>query len=233
MIRGKKIKIYGDGLTFQEIKKYYKFYDGFTFNPSLFKNLKIKNYLEGCKKIVKVCKNKPVSLEVFADNEKEMIRQAKILASLGKNIYVKIPIIFTNGKSTIKVLRKLLKLKIKLNITAIFTKSQISEILKCVNSKKVILSVFAGRIYDSGKNASLIIKDINNYVHKKSFCKVLWASTRMSYDIIESQNVGCDIITIPNSILLKTKNFGKSQLKYSQETVKMFYEDAKKSKFKI
>lgn len=225
--------LYIDGPTEKEIKKLINLVDGFTFNPSLLKKLGAKNYLGYAKKIIKKCKNKPVSIEVIADKHNEMIRQAKIINELGKNVYVKIPITFTNGKSTIKVIKNLNDEGIKLNITAIFTLNQIKKILPKIKNKKHILSVFVGRIYDCGKDGSKIMREINRYVSKKSKCKTLWASCRMSYDYIKAKKMRTNIITMTPSQIEKMKNFRLSLLEYSQKTVQQFYNDANKAKFKI
>ena len=229
----KIMKLFIDGPTEKEIDKFNKKVDGYTFNPSLFKNNGAKDYILYAKKILKKCKNKPVSIEVIADNEKEMIYQAKIINKLGKNIYVKIPITYTNGKSTFKVINELNSQNIKLNITAIFTLNQIKKILPIIKNRTHILSVFVGRIYDCGKNGMEIMKEINLYVKKKSKCQTLWASCRMSYDFVRAKKSGSDIITMSKDHINKMTKFNSSLLKYSQKTVQQFYDDAKKAKFKI
>tara|TARA_S200000501_G_scaffold346393_1_gene359784 strand:- start:440 stop:1123 length:684 start_codon:yes stop_codon:yes gene_type:complete len=227
------MKLYIDGPTEFEIKKFIRSVDGFTFNPSLFKKLGAKNYISFAKRVVKKCNNKPISIEVIADTPLEMIKQAKIISKLGKNVYSKIPIMFTNGKSTINVIEKLHKDGIKLNITAIFTLNQIKKILPKIKTKDHILSVFVGRIYDCGKDGLKIMREINKYVKKRSNCKTLWASCRMSYDYIKAKQIKTDIITMTPSQREKMTDFKFSLLKYSQKTVQQFYNDAKKAKFKI
>jgi transaldolase len=230
-----KIKIFLDGPSIMQLKKFnHKKIDGYTFNPTLFKINKAKNYIKHAKEIIKLCNNRPISLEVIADNEKDMINQAEILNKLNSNIYVKIPICFTNGKSTKKVIQNLLKKNFKLNITAIFTLSQIIEIESIIkNYSSVILSVFVGRIFDAGEDGEKIMKKINNYVHKKTTCKTLWASTRMPYDIIKAKRIGTDIITMGLEQIKKIDKFGYSLTKYSKDTVLQFFNDAKSSGFKI
>ena len=230
----KKIKIYADGPELNEINKKIVFnIDGYTFNPSLFRKLRVKNYLNFCKKIIKKCSNKPISFEVFGDDEKSMYKQALILSSLSKNIYVKIPITFTNGKTTKNLLKKLVQKKIQLNITAIFTLKQIKTILPVVKNTNSILSIFAGRIYDCGFDAFREMKIINNYIKKNSKCKSLWASCRMPFDIVSAINSKTDIITMGIPMIKKITNFKLSKEKYSKLTVMQFFLDAKKSKYKL
>ena len=230
----KKIELYADGLNLDEFGKDYSIkIDGYTFNPSIFRKNGATNYLDYSKKIVKKSGDKPLSLEVFADDINEMINQAKILNSLSKNIYVKIPITFTNGNYTSDVLKELVKLKIKLNITAIFTMNQIKTILPIVKNSGAILSVFAGRIFDCGEDANEIMKDICNLVNKESNCKVLWASPRMTYDYINAINCGAKIITMPLSQIKKLKMFEKKLEDYSLDTVKQFLKDANESGYKL
>ncbi len=230
----KKIELYADGLNLDEFGKDYSIeIDGYTFNPSIFRKNGATNYLDYSKKIVQKSGDKPLSLEVFADDTNEMINQAKILNSLSKNIYVKIPITFTNGNYTSDVLKELVKLKIKLNITAIFTMNQIKTILPIVKNSGAILSVFAGRIFDCGEDANEIMKDICNLVNKESNCKVLWASPRMAYDYINAINCGAKIITMQLSQIKKLKMFEKKLEDYSLDTVKQFLKDANESGYKL
>ena len=229
-----KIELYADGLNLEEFGKDYGIQiDGYTFNPSIFKKNGAKDYLEYSRKIVEKSGNKPLSLEVFADETSEMIKQAKILNSLSKNIYVKIPITFTNGKYTTEVLKELIKLNVKLNITAIFTFDQIKKIKPIVEKTESILSVFAGRIFDCGEDANKIMKDICKYVNDNSKCKVLWASPRMAYDYINAINCGAKIITMQLSQIKKLKMFKKDLKEHSLETVKQFFQDAKESGYKL
>lgn len=231
-----KIHLYADGADIKSIKKFLsiKSIKGFTTNPSLMKKSGIKDYKKFSIEVLKITNPKPVSLEVFSDNLNEMYKQAKIISSWGKNVYVKIPVINTKGKSTAPIIKKLSNEKIKLNITAIFTFGQINKILKNLDqNSKVILSIFAGRIADSGRDPSKIIKYALQKSKSKKNVKILWASTREAYNIIEARKIGCHIITVPNDILDKLKNFNKNLDLFSKETVKMFYNDAKSSGFKI
>tara|TARA_B100001057_G_C22828360_1_gene942352 strand:+ start:1057 stop:1779 length:723 start_codon:yes stop_codon:yes gene_type:complete len=230
----RKIKLYADGPDLSEINKKIIFnLDGYTFNPSLFRKLGVKNYLDFCKKIIRKCSNKPISFEVFGDDEETMFRQALILSNLSKNIYVKIPITYTNGKSTKKLLSKLVKKRIPLNITAIFTLRQIKTILPIVKNTNSILSIFAGRIYDCGHDAYAEMEIMNKYIKKNSKCKSLWASCRMPFDIIKAIKTKTDIITMSIPMIKKIKNFVISKENFSKQTVKQFFLDAKKSNYKL
>ena len=226
------MKIFLDGPNLDQIKSIKKI-DGYTFNPSLFKKLGAKDYIKFTKLILKKTSNKDLSIEVIGDNYSSCYKQALKISEINKNIRVKIPITYSNGKSTKKLLKSLVKKNIKLNITAIFTLNQIKEVLPILKDTTSILSIFSGRLYDIGIDASEKFKIMSNYVHKKSKCKTLWASCRMSYDIKSAKDSNADIITISPSLFVKSRKFGYSPLKYSKDTVKGFLIDARKSKFKI
>lgn len=229
-----KIKLFLDGPKIDEIEKNYEIeIDGYTFNPSLFKKNGAKDYLNYCQEILKMCNNKPVSFEVIADDESNMVRQGIKLSQLSDSVYVKVPIVFTNGKSTLNVIKKLSGEGIKLNITAIFLIEQIKSILQEIKKTKSILSIFAGRLYDSGIDAKIKMGEINKFVHDNSDCETLWASTRMVYDYRQALNVGTDIITMQVDHLKKMKLFNLDATDYSIKTVKQFYEDAVDSGFKF
>lgn len=232
MKKNKKIKLYIDGPNFEQIRNI-KNVDGYTFNPSLFKKLGAKDYISFAKSILSEIKEKPVSIEVFADDENECLKQALIISELGKNVYVKIPITYTNGSTTLKLIEKLVKENINLNITAIFTLNQIKEILNPLKLTNNILSIFSGRIYDIGLDAKKIFKDISTYVHSNSKCQTLWASSRMPYDYISAEESHADIITMSPEMIIKLKKFGKTSEECSKETVKTFFSDAKSSGYKI
>ena len=230
----KKINLYMDGPRLDQINNSYGLeIDGYTFNPSLFKKNGATDYIGYSKKILEICSGKPVSLEVFADDHDGMINQGKILNNLASNVFVKIPISFTNGDTTSKVIHELLNLGIKLNITAIFTLEQIKNIIDIIKDSESILSVFAGRIYDCGVDAKEKVKEINTFIKDNSKCKSLWASTRMPFDYVTAIDVKSDIITMQISHIEKLKMFGTNLNDYSLKTVKQFYEDAKSSGFEI
>ena len=236
-LKNLNIELFADGANFKDIQKLNKnkLIRGFTTNPSLMRKDGVKNYSEFAKLILKKVK-KPISFEVFADTEKEIIKQALIISGWGQNVYVKIPIVYTNGKSTKKVINTLSnKFNIKLNITAIFTKLQIKQALENLNHKSdSIISIFAGRISDTGVNTN----DTFIYANKikklhRSNVKILWASTREVYNIYQANKLEADIITVPTSILNKFDKISYNLQKYSIETAREFYKDALKSKFKI
>ena len=232
----KKINIYCDGADFKSMKYFYKkkFIKGFTTNPSLMKSSGIKDYEIFAKKALKIIKNKSISLEVFSDDINEMEKQANIIAKWGKNIYVKIPITNTKGKSCLPLVNKLIKKNIKINITAVFTLDQVYKIRNYIEpNSKVIISIFAGRIADTGIDPSPIIsKSIQIYKGYKNV-KILWASTREIFNIVQANNLKCHIITVPINILNKIGSIGKNLKNYSLETVKGFYIDAKKVGYKL
>lgn len=231
-----KIKIYADGANYQEIKYYnsLKIISGLTTNPSLMRKSGVNNYTSFAKKVLKVVKKKSISFEVFADELNEMYDQAKKIASWANNVFVKIPVMNTKGKSTSRLIKKLSDEKVKLNITAIFTKKQLIEIHKSLNKKSpAIISIFAGRIADTGRSPLQIMKFAQKLFKKNKNHKILWASTREILNIFEAEKAGIDIITVPHSLLKKIKLLKKNLYNYSKETVIEFYNDAKKSRFKL
>ena len=226
----KKIELYLDGPAFQEIEDFQNV-DGYTFNPSLYKKLKAENYIEFTKKLINNTGNKPISIEVIADDDENCIRQGEILSKLGNSVYVKIPVIFTSDQSSKKTIKNLVNKNIKLNITAIFEISQVKEILPILKSSKAILSIFSGRIFDIGLDATKVFGQMAKYIHENSNCKALWGSCRMSYDYILAQQCDADIITMQPNLAKKITLFGKNSLEYSKDTVKGFFDDAKSSGF--
>ena len=222
------IEIYADGSSFTEMVSIYntkKFVTGFTTNPSLMRKEKIDNYISFVEKVTAYIKDLPISFEVFADDLSEMKRQAKLLAGFGKNIFVKIPVTNTRGESTKTLIKSLLEDAIMVNITAVFTIEQIDELIPYLQGGPVILSIFAGRIADTGIDPKPIINHGINSV--PSNVKILWASPREIYNVYEADQIGCHIITISQDILKKLELKNKNLTEYSLETVKMFYDDAK------
>ena len=229
-------KIFCDIADFNLIKKFNKkkIVKGFTTNPSLMRKAGAKDYETYCKKILKICNKKPLSFEVFGDNHKSMIDQGLKISSWAKNIYVKVPIVNSKNKFTGKVINKLNKKGIKLNITAVYSANQTKKILKVINKKtKVIISIFAGRAADTGKDPIPEFKESIKIAKKFKNVEILWASVREPYNFLQAKQLGCQIITIPPSIIEKIENFGKSFDQLTKETVKAFLVDSKKSRFKI
>ncbi len=231
-----KAKIFCDIADLDLIKKFNKkkVVKGFTTNPSLMRKAGAKNYETYSKQLIKVCDKKPISLEVFSDDNLSMINQGVKINSWGKNVYVKVPVINSKNKFTGKVIKELNSQNIKLNITAVYTAKQTRKILKLINKKtKVIISIFAGRAGDTGKDPLPEIKESIKLAKKFRNVEILWASVREPYNYTQANQIGCHIITIPPLIIKKIENFGKSFEKLTIETVKTFLIDSKKSKFKI
>jgi transaldolase len=229
-------KIFCDIADLPEIKRFNKkkIVKGFTTNPSLMRKAGAKNYTDYSKKILKICKNKPVSFEVFADNLNAMIDQGLKINEWGKNVYVKVPVINSKNKFTGEVIKSLNNKGIKLNITAVYTAEQTKKILQNINKKtKVIISIFAGRAADSGKDP--IPEFIKSLKLAKKFknVEILWASVREPYNFLQAKKLGCHIITVPPSIIDKIEKFGKSFKRLTQETVNAFLIDSRRSKFEI
>ena len=230
-------KIFCDIAELKTIKKFNKkkIVKGFTTNPSLMRKAGAKDYKSYSKKILNICKNKPVSLEVFADEYYEIKKQAIEINKWGKNIFVKIPVVNSKGKFMGNVIRDLNKKNVKLNITAVYTAQQTKKILNNINKKtKVIISIFAGRSADTGKDPVPEFKKSISLAKNYKNVEILWASVREPYNYLQSKQLGCHIITIPPSIIEKIEKFGqKSFQKLTIETVKAFLNDSAKSNFKI
>jgi len=231
-----KIKIFADGADKKSILELFKkpWIRGFTTNPTLMKKAGITNYQSFAKDILKTVKTKPISFEVFSDDFSEMERQAKLIASWGKNVYIKIPITNTKGKSSFGLIKKLTSENIKLNITAVFTLEQIKHILPALSKRTpVVISVFAGRIADTGKDPMPIMKSAKKLLKQYPKAELLWASPREFLNIFQAEQTGCNIITVQPDILAKSALVGKSLKAFSLETVQMFYNDAKAAGYKL
>jgi len=231
-----KTKIFCDSADLKIIKKFNNNYlvSGFTTNPSLMRIAGAKNYKDYSLKLLNICKTKPISLEVFADTHDQMLKQANIINSWGKNVYVKIPIVNSRGIFSGKVIKELSQKGIKLNITAVYTVSQVKKIIKNINKKsKTIISIFSGRMGDAGKDPIPIIKKSVQLSKKIKNVQILWASTREAYNYLQAKKCGCSIITMPPAIIEKISKFGDTHQKLTIDTVKKFLEDSKKSNFKI
>ncbi len=228
-------KIFCDIADINLIKKFDRktLIKGFTTNPSLMRKAGAKDYNNYSKEILKVTK-KPISFEVFADDEKNMINQGIKISQWGKNIYVKVPVTNSRGKFSGKVINKLNKKKIKLNITAVYSATQTKQILKKIDKKtKVIISIFVGRMADTGKDPVPEIKKSIKFSKNYKNVEILWASTREPYNFLQAKNLKCHIITVPPSIIEKIEKFGKSYKKLTKDTVKGFLIDSKKSNFRL
>ena len=235
-IKDVKTQIYADGASIDEFLELNKFdyIKGFTTNPTLMRANGINDYKKFAKELLSKIKDKPISFEVFDDDLYCMKEQAIEINSWAKNIFVKIPITNTRGESTSNLIRELNLSNIKCNVTAIFTVDQCIKIIQeHDNERELILSIFAGRIADTGIDPLPIIKELKKISKNKKNIKILWASPRELLNIIHADQVNCDIITVTKSILDKIKLFNKNLNEYSLETVKMFYNDALDSGYKI
>ena len=231
-----KTKIFCDIAELHLIKKFNKkkIIKGFTTNPSLMRKAGAKDYRSYSQKILKICKKKPVSLEVFADEYKEMKKQALQINTWAKNVYVKVPVINSKGKFMGKIIKELNSQDIKINITAVYTSKQTEKILKLLNKKtKVIISIFAGRAADTGKDPVPEFKKSISLAKRYRNVEILWASVREPYNFLQAKQLKCHIITVPPNIIQKIENFGKTFDQLTKETVKAFLIDSKKSNFKI
>ncbi len=231
-----KTKIFCDIADLKTIRTFNKksVVDGFTTNPSLMRKAGAKNYKDYSLNILKSCKKKPISFEVFADNPKEILKQAYKINGWGKNVYVKIPVVNSKGVFMGKVIRKLSSEGIKLNITAVYSFDQVKKIFKCLNKKtKTIISIFAGRMADKGKDPIPIFKKSISVSKRFKNTSILWASTREPYNYLQAKKINCHIITMPPKIINQIEKFGKSYRSLTIDTVQSFLQDSKKSNFKI
>ncbi len=231
-----KTKIFCDIADYETIKLFNNkpIVDGFTTNPSLMRLAGAKNYKNYSLKILKTCNKKPISFEVFADKFKNMLEQAYEINSWGKNVYVKIPVVNSKGKFTGPVIKELSDKGIKLNITAVYTFEQTQKIFKNLNKKtKSIISIFAGRMADKGKDPLPIFKKSISLTKKNKNIQILWASTREAYNYTQAKQINCDIITMPPKVINQINGFGKSFKSMTLDTVKSFLADSKKSRFSL
>lgn len=234
----KKIQIYCDGADWDAMLKYApdQRVHGFTTNPSLMKKAGVKDYKEFCLKILSHIKDKPISFEVFADEFGEMERQAREIKSWGKNVYVKIPVTNSLGAPSYQLIKKLSEEGTKLNVTAVFTHEQVNEVLKALSKSPVpsVLSIFAGRIADSGRDPAQIMKESVQLAAKISpKTEVLWASTRELFNLVQAEETGCHIITMPPEFIVKLDLINKDLADYSLDTVKMFKRDAESAGYSL
>ncbi len=228
-------KIFCDIADLTLIKKFdkKKIVKGFTTNPSLISKTGAKDYKNYCKKILKITK-KPISIEIFADTPNIMNIHGEKISKWGKNVFVKVPVVNSKGVFMGTVIRNLNLNNIKLNITAVYTTKQVNKILSKINKKtKVIISIFAGRMADAGKDPIPIFKEAIKMTKNYKNVQILWASTREPYNYIQAKQLKCDLITVPPAIIDKIEKFGKSFEKLTKDTVLNFLKDSKKSKFKI
>lgn len=231
-----KITLYADGADIEGMKEEYKkgIVKGFTTNPTLMKKAGVKDYVSFAKEAIKEIPDLPISLEVFADDFDQMEKEARVIAALGENVFVKIPITNSKGESSIPLIEKLSKDDIKLNVTAIFTIEQVKNTVAAFKEgTENIVSVFAGRIMDAGVDATEIMKETQKICSEKPGTLTLWASCREVYNIIQADECGTDIVTVTNDLLKKLSGLGKDLDQFSLETVQMFVRDGQSLGFKI
>lgn len=235
-IKDLKIKIFADGADLESMLKAKNegIVKGFTTNPTLMRKAGIKSYEEFAKPVLKNIKNMPVSFEVLSDDFDIMEKEARKIASWGENVYIKIPITNTKGEISTNLIKKLSSDGLKINVTAILDIEQVEELIDALDSDIwSIVSIFAGRIADTGRDPIPIIEKAINIFKDKPKTEILWASPRELLNIFQAEKIGCHIITVVNEILNKLKFVEMDLKELSLETVKMFYNDAVSSGFKI
>jgi transaldolase len=231
-----RVKLFADGADIQGmIEMASKSYiSGLTTNPTLMRKAGINDYTEFAKKVLNEITTKPISFEVFSDNLEEMKTQGEKIASWAENVYVKIPITNTLGQNTCSVVEHLNKKGIKVNVTAIMLESQVTEIMKVLNpSVPSYVSLFAGRIADTGRDPVPIVRNCVEIISQNPKSELIWASPRELLNIFQANEIGCQIITATTDLLNKLNLVGRNLEEYSLNTVKMFYEDAKKSEYTL
>ena len=231
-----KVALYADGADKDAMIAEYKkgYVKGFTTNPSLMKKAGVTDYVTFAKAVVEAIPDLPLSFEVFGDDFDTMEKEAKVISALGKNVFVKIPVMLTNETSTVPLIKKLSEQGIQMNVTAIFTGGQVrGAVAAFAPNTKNIISVFAGRLADSGIDPIPVMTKTAKICRSKPGTMSLWASTREVYNIVEADECKCDIITVPNSVLAKLPTLGKSPMEGSKDTVLTFAKDIKDLGFSI
>jgi transaldolase len=231
-----KIKLFADGADLQGIREMYSnpMIKGFTTNPTLMRKAGIQDYKAFAQQVIKNIPDRPISFEVFADEFDEMERQALEISSWGKNINVKIPVTNTKRQFTGPLIEKLSSAGVKLNITAVMTLDQVQKITNCLSPQtSAIISVFAGRIADTGIDPIPLMTHSIDIMREKPKAELIWASPRELLNIFQADSIGCHIITATNDILKKLSLVDKNLEEYSLETVEMFYRDAKEAGYSI
>ena len=231
-----KVKLFADGAAYDRMVKVSNnpLVKGFTTNPSLMRKAGVGDYETFARKVLAAIPDRPVSFEVFADDFSSMAEQARAIATWGPNVNVKIPVTNTKGRSSAELIRTLSSEGIVLNITAIFTLGQVRAVAGAIDpATPAIISVFAGRIADAGIDPMPHMIACKKILQSRPKAELLWASTRELFNIMQAEQCGCDIITIPNEFINKLDLIGKDLDEYSRETVQIFYKDATAAGFKI
>lgn len=235
-LKNLKIKIFADGANVKEMVDLYHsgIVRGFTTNPTLMRKDGVNDYEKFAKEVLAEIKDLPISFEVFSDDFESMEREARKISSWGKNVVVKIPITNTKGDSSVPLIEKLSNDGLALNVTAILPVEQVESVINVINEvTPIIISVFAGRVADTGRDPVPYMKKAVEIAKRKKKAELLWASSRELLNLFQAEECGCQIITITNDILKKLKMVGKDLEELSLDTVKMFYNDAFNAGYKI
>ncbi|RDV03160.1 transaldolase [Undibacter mobilis] len=235
-IRDFKIKIFADGADLQGMLTMAEkpFIKGFTTNPTLMRKAGIQDYEEFARQVLARIQDRPVSFEVFADSANEMIAQGRVIGSWGKNVNVKVPVTNTKGEFMGEVISRLSKEGVVLNVTAILTTDQVRQVAEALSpATPAIVSVFAGRIADTGVDPVAIMLECKRILQSRPKAELLWASPREILNLVQANDCGCDIITMTNDLLAKVAGLGKDLSTFSLETVSMFYRDAQAAGYSI
>jgi transaldolase len=230
-----KVKLFADGADKASMLEMYgnPLIQGLTTNPTLMRKAGVTDYPAFCKDILTYVRDKPLSLEVFSDEFDEMERQALEIASWGQNVYVKVPISNTKGESAIGLVKRLVAQNVKVNVTAIMTLTQVRDVVNVLSTTPSYVSVFAGRIADTGRPALPLMAAAVELLKIAPESELIWASPRELYNIFEADLAGCHIITATSDVLKKLSLVGYDLDAYSLDTVKMFYNDAIAAGFKL
>jgi len=231
-----KVKIFADGADFDGIVRLYAnpLIKGFTTNPSLMRRAGVKDYAAFARKVLAAVPDRPISFEVFADDFDGMIRQARVIASWGKNVNVKIPVTNTRGEFCGPVIRALSDAGVVVNVTAVFTLDQVRRVTECLApSTGAIVSVFAGRIADTGIDPVPVMAESVRILRARPAAELIWASPRELLNVFQADAVGCQIITVTPDVIAKLSLVGRDLDGYSLETVKTFYSDATDAAYAI
>lgn len=231
-----RIKMFADGANLEELRVFAgnPLVAGFTTNPTLMRKAGIQDYVEFSRHAIETVYPKPISFEVFSDDLQEMKEQARIISMWGSNVYVKIPVTNTSGISTNSIITQLSSEGIKLNVTAIFTTPQVEGIVDSMTiGVPSVISVFAGRIADTGIDPIPIMTRSRQIMSRNPDAELLWASPRELLNLVQADQIGCDIITMTSDLWQKVPGLGKDLSNFSLETVRMFFDDAVASKFSI
>ena len=231
-----KVKIFADGADLAGIMALYRnpLISGFTTNPTLMRNASVSDYEEFARRLLQAVPDRPISIEVFADDFSEMEAQAMEIASWGGMVNVKIPVTTTQGESSAAVVKRLSRAGVRPNVTALMTLRQVQEIADCLDSSAhAYISVFAGRVADTGRDPLPMMTEAVQCLRAYPHIELIWASPRELLNVFQADVIGCHVITVTHDILKKLKLIGKDLNEYSLETVQMFYNDARKAGFEL